>query len=100
MDRTKLMRTAFTATRLFTPSEEIRNPLLIVEDGVIVEVASRLGKEVSRKAQVVDFGDTVLAPGFLDIHIHGGTGLDVMRASPSDLPRLGKFLATHGVTAY
>src|SRR5258708_3419100 len=23
-----------------------------------------------------------------------------MRASPSDLPRLGKFLATHGVTAY
>jgi len=48
----------------------------------------------------VDFGDAVLAPGLLDIHIHGGTGVDLMRAAPADLPRLGKFLATHGVTAY
>ena len=94
------MRTAFTATRLFTPVEEIRNPLLIVEDGVISEVSSRSGNEVPANTKVVDFGDTVLAPGFFDIHIHGGSGLDVMRASASDLPRLGRFLATHGVTAY
>jgi N-acetylglucosamine-6-phosphate deacetylase len=100
MDRTNLMRTAFTAGRLFTPSVEIRNPLFIVEDGVIVEVSSRSGMEVSENTQVVDFGDAVLAPGFFDIHIHGGNGLDVMRASPSELPRLGKFLAAHGVTAY
>jgi N-acetylglucosamine-6-phosphate deacetylase len=94
------MRTAFTATRLFTPAEEIQNPLFIVEDGVTREISSRSGKEVPANAQVVDFGDAILAPGFFDIHIHGGTGLDLMRASASDLPRLGKFLATHGVTAY
>ncbi len=94
------MRTAFTATRLFTPVEEIQNPLLVVEDGVTREISSRSGKEVPANTQVVDFGDAILAPGFFDIHIHGGTGLDLMRASASDLPRLGKFLATHGVTAY
>jgi N-acetylglucosamine-6-phosphate deacetylase len=49
---------------------------------------------------LVDFGDVVLAPGFVDIHIHGGAGLDAMRALPSELPRLGRFLATHGVTGY
>ena len=94
------MRTVFTAARLFTPTEEIRNPMLIVEDGVIVDTFSRSDKEIPAKTQGVDFGDALLAPGFFDIHIHGGAGLDVMRASPSDLPRLGKFLATHGVTAY
>jgi N-acetylglucosamine-6-phosphate deacetylase len=94
------MRTVFTAARLFTPAEEIRNPMLIVEDGVIVDTFSRSDKEIPAKTQGVDFGDALLAPGFFDIHIHGGAGLDVMRASPSDLPRLGKFLATHGVTAY
>ena len=94
------MRTAFTAARLFTPTEEIRSPLFVVEDGVISEVSSRSGTDVPGNAKVVDFGDAILAPGFIDIHIHGGTGLDVMRASASDLPRLGKFLATHGVTAY
>jgi N-acetylglucosamine-6-phosphate deacetylase len=94
------MKTAFTATRLYTPLEEIQNPLLLVEDGLISEVSSRSGKELPGNVSLVDFGDAVLAPGFVDIHMHGGAGLDVMRASPSELPRLGKFLTTHGVTGY
>ena len=94
------MKTVFTARRLFTPVEEIRDPLLVVEGGEIVELTSRSTSEVPSGAAFVDFGDAVLAPGFFDIHMHGGAGLDVMRASPSDLPRLGKFLTTHGVTGY
>jgi N-acetylglucosamine-6-phosphate deacetylase len=94
------MKTACTASCLFTPVEEIQNPLLIVEDGRIVELSSRSTTEVPGGTSLVDFGDAVLVPGFLDIHIHGGAGLDVMRASAPELPRLGKFLATHGVTGY
>jgi N-acetylglucosamine-6-phosphate deacetylase len=94
------MRTTFTASRLYTPVEEIQNPLLVVEDGRISEVSSRSTKEVPGNTSLVDFGDAVLAPGFVDIHMHGGAGLDLMRALPSELPRLGKFLTTHGVTGY
>jgi len=94
------MKTAFTARRLFTPTEEIDHPLLIVEDGRIAELSSHSGKSVALNAALVDFGDATLVPGFLDVHIHGGAGLDVMRALPSELPRLGKFLTTHGVTGY
>jgi N-acetylglucosamine-6-phosphate deacetylase len=94
------MKTAFTASRLYTPVEEIQNPLLVVEDGRISEVSSRSSKNVPANTSLIDFGDAVLAPGFVDIHMHGGAGLDLMRALPSELPRLGKFLATHGVTGY
>ena len=94
------MKTAFTAARLYSPVEEIHNPLLVVEDGRISEVSSRSAKEVPGNAEFIDFGDAALAPGFIDIHMHGGAGLDVMRALPSELPRLGKFLAIHGVTGY
>jgi N-acetylglucosamine-6-phosphate deacetylase len=94
------MKTAFTARRLYTPLEEIQNPLLAVEDGLISEVSSRSMKDVPGNTSLVDFGDAVLAPGFVDIHMHGGAGLDLMRALPSDLPRLGRFLTTHGVTGY
>ena len=94
------MRTVFTASRLYTPTEEILSPLLVVEDGRIAEVSARGGKEVPGNTPLVDFGDAVLAPGFLDVHMHGGAGLDVMRVSPADLPRLGRFLTTHGVTGY
>jgi N-acetylglucosamine-6-phosphate deacetylase len=94
------MRTVFTASRLYTPIDEIEYPLVLVEDGQIAEISSRRGKEVPANAALVDFGDTTLVPGFFDIHIHGGAGVDVMRASQSELPHLGRFLATHGVTGY
>lgn len=94
------MKTIFTARRLYTPLEEIQNPLLVVDDGKIIEVSSRSEKEAPDTDPLVDFGDAVLAPGFLDIHMHGGAGLDVMLASLSDLPRLGRFLTSHGVTGY
>ncbi len=94
------MKTAFTARRLYSPTEEIQNPLLIVENGQIASVASRAATAVPRDSTLIDFGDAIIAPGFVDLHIHGGAGLDLMRASAADLPRLGKFLATHGVTGY
>jgi N-acetylglucosamine-6-phosphate deacetylase len=94
------MKTIFTARRLYTPIEEIESPMLVVEDGKIVEITTRSAHGLPQNTAVVDFGDAALAPGFFDIHIHGGAGIDLMRASPDDVPRMGKFLATHGVTAY
>ena len=92
------------ANRLYTPQEEIQDPLLFIEDGLISAVSSRAQQEVPKHAMVVDltkdFTDAILAPGFVDIHMHGGAGLDVMRASPAELPHLNKFLTTHGVTGY
>jgi N-acetylglucosamine-6-phosphate deacetylase len=94
------MKTAFTARSLYTPIEEIAAPLLIIEDGRIIDVGPRAGKEIPAGAELVDFGDAILIPGFFDIHIHGGAGLDAMRAAPSELSKLGSFLAKHGVTGY
>jgi N-acetylglucosamine-6-phosphate deacetylase len=94
------MKSVITAKRLFTPREEIQQPLLFVEDGRITEMSSRSAQEVPANTSIVDFDGATLAPGFVDIHIHGGAGLDVMRASRAELPRLNKFLATHGVTGY
>jgi N-acetylglucosamine-6-phosphate deacetylase len=92
------------AHRLYTPREEVREPLLFLEDGRISAVSSRAEKEIPKNATVIDlakeFGECLLAPGYVDIHMHGGAGLDVMRASPSELAHLNKFLTTHGVTAY
>ena len=94
------MKTLFTARRLYTPLEEIQHALLFVEDGLIAEISSRSAKETPDNIARIDFGDAAIAPGYVDIHIHGGAGLDVMLASQAELPRLGKFLAAHGVTSY
>jgi N-acetylglucosamine-6-phosphate deacetylase len=98
--KTFIMRTVFIARQLFTPAEEIQDAFLVVENGRIAQIGSWSGKEAPSDSKVVDFGDSILTPGFFDIHMHGGAGVDVMRASPNELPELGKFLVRHGVTEY
>jgi N-acetylglucosamine-6-phosphate deacetylase len=94
------MKTVYTARRLFTPLEEIADPVVVVEDGRIVEIFPRSQKESPAGPILVDFHDAILAPGFFDVHIHGGAGIDLMRAAVSELPRFEHFLTQHGVTGY
>jgi len=49
---------------------------------------------------VSDFGDGVMAPGYVDLHIHGSAGYDVMDDAADALPAIECLLARHGVTSY
>jgi N-acetylglucosamine-6-phosphate deacetylase len=91
---------AFTANRLYTPLERVESPLLLVEDHTIVEASSRAARQVPEGIQVVDFDDAILAPGFIDIHIHGGAGHDLMVADPAGRSAVEQLLLKHGVTSY
>ncbi len=91
---------ALTAHNLYTPLQQVENPLLLLEDQHIVEVTSQAARSVPAGVRVVDFGDSVLAPGLLDIHIHGGAGHDVMQANPASLSAVEQLIAKHGVTGY
>jgi N-acetylglucosamine-6-phosphate deacetylase len=91
---------AITASTLFTPLERIEQPLLLMDDGSIVEVTSRAAREVPTNIRLVDFADGTLAPGFIDLHIHGGAGHDVMEAGAGALPPVERLLVSHGVSSY
>lgn len=45
-------------------------------------------------------GDRFIVPGFIDEHIHGAGGADVMDASPESLAVISRTLAGVGVTAF
>jgi N-acetylglucosamine-6-phosphate deacetylase len=91
---------AFTAQSLLTPRESIAKPLVLVEEGIIAEVRARDASEIPRGVRVVNFGETTIAPAYIDIHIHGGAGHDVMRADADGLARFEQSLAGHGVGSY
>ena len=94
------MATVLLARRLFTPLETIDDAVLVFEDGVITAVGARAAVRIPPEARVLDFGDAVLAPGLIDIHIHGGAGHDVMEGSDESLAAVERLMATHGVTSY
>jgi N-acetylglucosamine-6-phosphate deacetylase len=94
------MTTIITAGHLITPEEWIHDPIIVVDAGRIVDVQPRSSIEMPAGARKLDFPDLILAPGFIDIHIHGGAGHDVMEGDESALARIETQLAQHGVTAY
>ena len=94
------MATVLLARQLFTPLDAIDDATLVLEDGVIAAVSARAEVHIPSNAQVLDFGDSVLAPGLIDIHIHGGAGHDVMEGSDDSLAAVERQLAKHGVTSY
>ncbi|MGB8013280.1 MAG: N-acetylglucosamine-6-phosphate deacetylase, partial [Terriglobales bacterium] len=91
---------AFTAARLLTPNGAVEHPLLLVEQGHILEVTARSSRSLPTGVSAIDFGDGVLAPGYVDLHIHGNAGYDVMDSSTAALPAIEQLLARHGVTSY
>jgi N-acetylglucosamine-6-phosphate deacetylase len=48
----------------------------------------------------IDLGGAYLAPGLIDIHIHGSAGIDVQATDEAGLAKLSEFLLSHGVTGY
>jgi len=91
---------AFTAQRVLTPTNAIEHPLVLVENGRFLEVSARNVRQVPTGISVTDFGDGVIVPGFIDLHIHGSAGYDVMDDDSEALPAVGRLLARHGVTSY
>src|SRR5262245_36818742 len=79
------LKTYFTASLAFTPLNAVRNPVLVVEDGRIEHLGSRESVVIPAGAKHVDFADRILAPGYIDIHIHGGAGHDVMEGDEAAL---------------
>ncbi len=94
------MTLVLTAATLLTPLEVIDQPRVLIDDGRIVRAGPRHAITIPTGAQVREFPGAVLAPGFVDIHIHGGAGYDVMSANAEELAVFERHLATHGVTSY
>ena len=51
-------------------------------------------------AERIDARGRALAPGLIDIHVHGALGSEALDANPEALERMARFFARHGVTAF
>ena len=90
---------AIYANRILTPQEEISDSVILVEDGRISSIGHR--DQMQLPAGTVDYsaaGMTVV-PGFVDLHIHGAGGHDVMAGNARALDRVSSTVARAGTTS-
>jgi len=94
------LATLLLARQLITPLQAIDDAALLIDDGAIAAVGRRAELNLPASTRVIDFGDAILAPGLIDIHIHGGAGHDVMEGSDESLAAVERLMTRHGVTSY
>jgi N-acetylglucosamine-6-phosphate deacetylase len=87
----------FTNARLIFP-DGIRDGLeVVVQQGKIASIRER--SLAHGEHQVIDLNQNYLAPGFIDLHVHGALGRDTMEASAEAFRSICDFHASGGTTS-
>jgi N-acetylglucosamine-6-phosphate deacetylase len=94
-----LTRRTLRAARLATPATVFAPGWLTVDDARIVALGEGAAPA---DGPVVELGDRLLAPGFVDLHVHGGGGAEATGETVDEVVeevgRLARFHAQHGTT--
>lgn len=69
---------------------------LLIENGVIKEVG--FTGHIPESAEVLDYGDSYVLPGFVDIHIHGGGGYDFVDMTEQSFDGIRNIHLENGTT--
>jgi N-acetylglucosamine-6-phosphate deacetylase len=83
--------------KIITPYRVIPDGTVLIKDGIIVEVVA--GDIEIEGATEIDAKGKFIAPGFIDLHIHGGGGHDFMDGSEAGFLEIAKIHAKYGTTA-
>ncbi len=87
----------FTNGTLVLSDRLMEDGELVVEDGMIRSVGAKR-KRAKFTGRVIDLKGSYLAPGFIDIHVHGGGGADYMDGTVEAVRVANRCHARHGTT--
>ena len=91
---------ALTKAALYTPFSLIMEATVLVDQGKIMAAGAAEQVAIPAGFREVPLEGLILAPGFIDQHIHGNGRADVMDGRPQSLAEIARIQATHGVTAF
>lgn len=85
--------------------ESIDDAAILVSEGKITSVSKQNDEKIQLmmndpKVKVYDFKEQTIVPGFIDMHTHGGVGVDFIEPSLERVERVATCLAKEGVTTF
>ncbi|RKL65131.1 N-acetylglucosamine-6-phosphate deacetylase [Salipaludibacillus neizhouensis] len=96
------MRTIFfQGATLYSEMGKIENPLVCLTNGKLENIAEKSADNNKRIDEVITFHEPVkIIPGFIDVHIHGAAGADVMDGTLQALETMKQALPKEGTTSF
>lgn len=69
----------------------------IIIDGAHIE---RVGGCTAASGKEIDASGTIIMPGFIDVHTHGGGGFELHTTNPQEIRNYARWAASTGVTSF
>jgi N-acetylglucosamine-6-phosphate deacetylase len=91
---------AIDAGTLFTPLEKFSPGRLLVEGTSIAAAGMPESVHIPPGTTRVDASQWLVMPGFIDPHVHGCGGVDVMDGTYESLNAVSRLLVRHGTTSF
>ncbi|MCP4610799.1 MAG: N-acetylglucosamine-6-phosphate deacetylase [Planctomycetes bacterium] len=90
-------RLLITNCRLYDVADEAQTTSILIENGTIIQIG-----QINPPADcnTLDAQGRIAAPGFIDVHIQGAGGADVLDATPEALKAISQTCARFGVTSF
>lgn len=93
------MKTWLANGKLITPFRVVECGSVAVEDGAISDIVEGEAAMLRSGDACIDVHGCYIAPGFIDMHVHGGGGCDVMDGSVESVQSICRAHAAFGTTA-
>ena len=84
-----------------TPFQLFNDKMMIIEKGKIVTITDK--KEdlsLMKNVEIIEVRDKYIVPGFIDLHVHGGGGADVMDGEYEAIKQVAATHSRFGTTAF
>lgn len=92
------MSIALVGGRIITPFRIVKNGTIIIEDGQISELGKVADVDIPPKSRVIDVSGYTVAPGFVDLLVHGGGGYGFADQSLESIKNASEYFLRHGST--
>lgn len=97
----ELTRCIFSGMQILSENRWLPQHALVVEDGRIKAIIpDEMIHNHLPAARHTFSSDHYLVPGFIDLHVHGAAGFDVMDGTPEALTNISHALIKEGVTGF
>ncbi|MBA2286000.1 MAG: N-acetylglucosamine-6-phosphate deacetylase [Ktedonobacteraceae bacterium] len=93
------MRFTLRGARLVDAAMEIPEGDITI-DGMHIEAVGEASQVHAMPDSVIDAADSIVMPGFIDVHTHGGGGFNLHTTDAAEIGAYARWVATTGVTSF
>ncbi len=84
---------------IITPFKILKDQALLIKDEKIISIKNKY-ENIPGNMQIINANGNYIAPGFIDLHVHGGGGADFMDASYDAIKRIADTHCRYGTTSF